>query len=52
MHHERPRSAFLRFLTRVPADANLEDLEKKLAEMNNMIKTAVLGGASTKSTKW
>jgi len=33
-------------------NSNLEDLDKKLAEMHNMIKTAVLGGASTKSTRW
>jgi hypothetical protein len=33
-------------------NSNLEDLDKKMAEMHNMIKTAVLGGASTKSTRW
>merc|ERR1712216_511474 len=32
--------------------AQMEELEKKLTDMHNMIKTAVLGGASTKSTKW
>ncbi|EKX43121.1 hypothetical protein GUITHDRAFT_110850 [Guillardia theta CCMP2712] len=30
----------------------MEELERKLTDMHNMIKTAVLGGASTKSTKW
>ena len=30
----------------------MEELEKKMTDMHNMIKTAVLGGASTKSTKW
>lgn len=33
-------------------NSNLEDLDKKMADMHNMIKTAVLGGASTKSTRW
>lgn len=32
--------------------AQMEELEKKMTDMHNMIKTAVLGGASTKSTKW
>jgi hypothetical protein len=32
--------------------AQMEELEKKMTDMQNMIKTAVLGGASTKSTKW
>jgi hypothetical protein len=32
--------------------AQMEELEKKMSDMHNMIKTAVLGGASTKSTKW
>mmetsp|Transcript_64661 Transcript_64661/g.134810 ORF Transcript_64661/g.134810 Transcript_64661/m.134810 type:complete len:153 (-) Transcript_64661:279-737(-) len=30
----------------------MEELEKKMTDMHNMIKTAVLGGASTKSNKW
>jgi len=32
--------------------AHMEELEKKMTDMHNMIKTAVLGGASTKSTRW
>ena len=32
--------------------AQMDDMEKKMADMHAMIKTAVLGGAATKSAKW